>query len=86
MLAWLICVALIVVALLLSKYNYRVQNWFRHTREDIGCAPLRRKALMLTNYQQDVVDRLVALARRKSPGKTERWYLEKVIYDLQRRR
>jgi hypothetical protein len=77
-------VILIVSALLIYLYRHPIQRWYVRCREDVECAPLRRKLLILT--RQDTAQRLIALAKKKNPGKSERWYLEKVIYDLQRRR
>jgi hypothetical protein len=34
----------------------------------------------------DLANRLIFNAKRKYPGKTEKWYWEKVIYDLERDR
>ena len=47
---------------------------------------LKKNLLVLMNQRQEAVDRLIALEKLKSPGKSDRWYLEKVIYDLQRGR
>jgi hypothetical protein len=43
---------------------------------------------LLTLLKGDVVTakRLLAQQRRKQPGKTDNWYLEKVIFDLERDR
>jgi hypothetical protein len=77
-------VILIVLALLIYVYRHHIQKWYERFHQDVECAPLRRKLLILV--RQDTAERLIALAKKKNPGKSERWYLEKVIYDLQRRR
>ncbi len=47
---------------------------------------LRKKLLRMLHYDQSTVDRLLTMARYKYPGHSQQWYLEKVIYDLQRDR
>ena len=59
-------------------------NRYHSGKSDKGCKPLRRKLLNLVH--RDTADRLISSAKRQHPGKSERWYLEKVIYDLQRGR
>lgn len=47
---------------------------------------LQRKLLRLLHEDQRVADRLITQATFKYPGKSSDWYVEKVIYDLQRDR
>jgi hypothetical protein len=47
---------------------------------------LQRKLMRLLHDDQKVADRLVAQTALKHPGKTPDWYVEKVMYDLQRDR
>lgn len=47
---------------------------------------LRRKLLLLLHEDQQAAERLVQQASFRHPGKSPDWYLEKVIYDLQRDR
>jgi Zn-dependent protease len=49
-------------------------------------ARLRKKLLELVKHRQEVADNLITTQKLKNPGHSERWYLEKVIYDLQRGR
>jgi hypothetical protein len=53
-------------------------------RKDAKNHALRRELMTLVNGQSDVANRLLRHARDRYPGKTEQWYLEKVIYDLRR--
>ena len=41
---------------------------------------------LLNRLDRDVAERLVSSAKRSNPGKSEQWYWEKVIYDLNRDR
>jgi hypothetical protein len=47
---------------------------------------LQRKLMRLLHDDQKVADRLIAQTALKHPGKTPDWYVEKVMYDLQRDR
>jgi hypothetical protein len=70
-------------ALFIYTYRFQIQAWYKQMQVNIECAPLRKKLLRIVT--QDTAERLIALAKSKSPGRSERWYLEKVLYDLQRR-
>ncbi|WP_414621841.1 hypothetical protein [Calothrix sp. CCY 0018] len=74
----------IILTLLINKNRYSSGNRYYPRKSDKGCKPLRRKLLNLVHY--DTADRLISSAKRQHPGKSERWYIEKVIYDLQRGR
>lgn len=41
---------------------------------------------LLNRVDRDVADRLISSAKKSNPGKSEQWYCEKVIYDLNRDR
>lgn len=47
---------------------------------------LQRKLLLLLHEDQQAAERLIQQVSFKHPGKSPDWYLEKVIYDLQRDR
>ena len=47
---------------------------------------LQRKLLRRLHEDQRVADRLITQATFKYPGKSPDWYVEKVIYDLERDR
>jgi len=47
-------------------------------------SPLKRE--LLRRVSPETAERLVAAERAKHPGKSEHWYLEKVLYDLKRGR
>jgi len=74
----------IILTLLINKHRLSGGNRYYSRKSDRGCRELRRKLLNLVHY--DTADRLIDSAKRQHPGKSERWYLEKVIYDLQRGR
>ena len=47
---------------------------------------LQRKLMLLLHEDHRAAERLIQQATLKYPGKSADWYLEKVIYDLQRDR
>lgn len=59
-------------------------GFYRYWSESAACTKLRRELLILVHGQRTIADRLLTLERQKHPGKSERWCLEKVIYDLRR--
>lgn len=74
----------VIFTLLMNRNRRRVGNGNRVYRSDGGCKALRHKLSQKVN--RDVAERLIRLEKLQHPGKSERWYLEKVIYDLQRGR
>lgn len=67
-----------------SKSSQNVFSSIKSWQEDMQCGPLRHK--LLKRVDRGTADRLINAAKYKTPGKSERWYLEKVIYDLERGR
>lgn len=78
-----IIIAIILTLLLNKKRSSRGSRYYPR-KSDRGCKALRRKLLNLVHH--NTADRLISAAKLQHPGKSERWYLEKVIYDLQRGR
>ncbi len=76
-------IILIGWGILIYTYRFQIQACYKQMQVDVECAPLRQKLLRIV--PQDTAERLIALAKTKNPDKSERWYLEKVLYDLQRR-
>ncbi|MEM6399578.1 MAG: hypothetical protein AAF757_05000 [Cyanobacteria bacterium P01_D01_bin.116] len=82
--ALVLIIIAIILTFLINKNRDRLGNGNRSHSSNRGCKALRHQ--LLTHVNPDVAERLIRLAKRQHPGKTERWYLEKVIYDLQRGR
>ena len=55
------------------------QNYYSKPTEE-----LRRKLWTLVHGDNDLAERLLESARRNHPNRSEDWYWEKVIYDLER--
>ena len=54
----------------------------QNKRRDLGGVPAH--LLQAVKGDRALAHRLLQGARLKYPGKTEKWYVEKVIYDIQR--
>lgn len=67
-----------------AKYNEwcsQQHNYWNQPR-----AELRQKLFTLVHGNWSLAERLLESARRNNPGRSEDWYWEKVIYDLERDR
>lgn len=51
-----------------------------------ACKTLQIELLRLLNGDRKTANRLIALAKAKNPDKSVDWWVEKVIFDLQRDR
>jgi len=63
-----------------GQSNLRGAGGFQH----LGDTKLRKKLMTLVKNREDMAEGLISTEKLKNPGHSERWYLEKVIYDLQR--
>jgi hypothetical protein len=69
----------LVVVLIVGVILFLV--WLNDYRATEG---IDKGLLQATRGNKALAKRLLEQARFKYPGKTERWYLEKVLYDLER--
>ncbi len=78
-----IVIILVVVVIVLAAILLR-------GRSDRGTAALKRKYRQLRFLSGQEADKALQhqlkAAREKYPGHTEQWYMEKIIYDLERDR
>ncbi|MBD2040685.1 tetratricopeptide repeat protein [Microcoleus sp. FACHB-672] len=61
-------------------------NADRENQRSLPSLKLERKLINLLNGNRSAAERLIEQTRYKNPGKSENWYWEKVIYDLERDR
>ncbi|WP_202804387.1 tetratricopeptide repeat protein [Baaleninema simplex] len=47
---------------------------------------LRQRLLMLVGGQWEIAERLIARAKLYYPNRSENWYIEKIVYDIERER
>ncbi|HBE18177.1 MAG TPA: hypothetical protein DEG17_16455 [Cyanobacteria bacterium UBA11149] len=66
---------------LFSKLAHSFKSFWKEGK----CHALNRELLQIVR-DRDIASRLVMSAKLNYPGKSEEWYLEKVIYDLRRGR
>jgi cytochrome c-type biogenesis protein CcmH/NrfG len=46
----------------------------------------RRRAIVIAGHDMERIERLLEIARRNNPERTEQWYWEKILYDMERDR
>lgn len=73
-----------VIIILVAIYYYRVRSKSPQARESRLRENCRVLLKMPPREADQVIDRLVERERDKNPGKTEEWYLDKVLYDLEK--
>ncbi|MEL4897528.1 hypothetical protein [Crocosphaera sp. Alani8] len=59
-------------------------NFSNFQSKDYVSVGLKKHLFMLVKGDKDLAQRLIELQKRKNPGYPEKWYWEKVIYDLER--
>jgi hypothetical protein len=85
----LVIVGIILLYALFEKFSSQSRadgifaEWMRESEVD---ARVRRRALTLLNNDEPTAQRLLASLRDRYPDKTEQWYWEKMLYDLERDR
>ena len=86
---WVIIIVIGVVLLYLAfekfSANSRVEDILTDwNRTDGVDERVRRRTIALMNNDMERIDRLLENARQRTPGKSEQWYWEKILYDLER--
>ncbi|MEH1786097.1 hypothetical protein [Nostoc sp.] len=86
---------LIVVLLIISLSFALIKLWSSQPRRGNVSKPyfsdpknrkLQKRLLILLNGDATTAERLLKQQRQKHQGQSDTWYLEKVIYDLERDR
>ncbi|MEH2089683.1 hypothetical protein [Nostoc sp.] len=72
--------------ILVSKFSQPQGNKSHSYRNDPRNRYLQSDLLILLKGDVASAKRLLAQQRRNNPGQSDNWYLEKVIYDLERDR
>lgn len=76
----------IVLLVLLAIVIWKVWQDSRKTKGIRRGGNIDRDLLKALQGDGELAERLLDQARLKHPGKSERWYIEKVIYDINRDR
>jgi hypothetical protein len=66
-----------------SQFSLKSESTIRIEQ---GSRRLQKKLLRLLHDERDTANRLLSQAKLKNPNKSVDWYVEKVIYDLERDR
>ncbi|MDM9381174.1 hypothetical protein QUB80_10710 [Chlorogloeopsis sp. ULAP01] len=77
---------LVIVALALILFCNRLRGKSLSYLSDPKNRQLQKQLLTLLRGDVSAAKRLLKHQRQLHPGKSDNWYLEKVIYDLQRDR
>jgi hypothetical protein len=90
---WLLVLLIIIGIVLLyvlfeklsgqSRADSIFAEWMKEAEVD---SRVRRRAMTLLNNDEPTAQRLLASLRERYPDKTEQWYWEKMLYDLERDR
>ena len=69
-----------------AKNKYYKKQKLQFSAKNKPNTPLNRKLLMLLNSDEKAALRLINNVKKNNPGKSNTWYREKVIFDLERDR
>jgi len=81
--------ALIIIAvavILIILYFYLIGNRKRGGKLHTLCQECRRKLRLPLKIADETIQRHIDSLKESHPNHTEEWYLEKIIYDLDRDR
>ncbi len=79
-------IILIILAILGAAIYFYMKRGGETSRERPLRAECRRSLNMPAKEADEIIDRQLHRLREKHPGKSEDWYLDKCLYDLQRDR
>jgi hypothetical protein len=66
-----------------SRADQIFADWQRQGAVD---PDTRNRAIRLAGHDMERIERLLDNARRNSPDRSEQWYWEKILYDMERDR
>ena len=66
-----------------SRTDSTFKDWLRNSEVD---ERLRKRTIALLNNNMDAVNRLLNQARQNHPDRSEQWYWEKILHDIERDR
>ena len=82
----LLAIALIPLITVFIKNQLELSQKSQSYRNDPKNRELQGKLLAILHGDIPTAKRLLKQQRKSSPGRSDNWYLEKVIYDLERDR
>jgi hypothetical protein len=66
--------------------SFSLYKKFSFFGKGVGYGRLWHEFLTLLGFDHEAAQRLLNFEKRKNPGKSEKWYLEKLIADIKRDR
>jgi hypothetical protein len=66
-----------------SRADQIFDGWKKNSEVD---PDIRRRTIVIAGHDLERIERLLDIARRNSPDRSEQWYWEKILYDLERDR
>ncbi|BDA68225.1 hypothetical protein CAL7716_023910 [Calothrix sp. PCC 7716] len=86
----LITLCVIALALIVAKWAPQIENFFKPRRRKRPYPDevyeLESRLLNMLQGDVDALKRLLSVSRSVHPGRTAKWHIEKVIWDLERDR
>ncbi|MGK7883816.1 MAG: hypothetical protein AB4057_04210 [Crocosphaera sp.] len=67
-----------------SEVDFPEINLPNFNNKDYVSKSLKTRLFVLVRGDKNLAERLIALQKQQNPGHPEKWYWEKVIYDLKR--
>jgi hypothetical protein len=66
-----------------SRADQIFSDWQKKSEVD---AETRRRTIVIAGHDMERIERLLDIARRNNPDRSEQWYWEKILYDMERDR
>jgi hypothetical protein len=66
-----------------SRADQIFDTWKQKSEVD---PEIRRRTIVIAGHDMERIERLLDIARRHNPDRSEQWYWEKILYDLERDR
>ena len=79
-------IILIVAVMLIILYFYRLRSHKGVGKQRALRQECRQKLRLPPKMANETIERYIKSLKESRPGHTEEWYLEKIIYDLDRDR
>jgi hypothetical protein len=57
-------------------------SWWESYRQVAKSSKWHRELISLVNNRQDIAQKMIDVEKAKHPGKSESWYISKIICDL----
>jgi hypothetical protein len=85
----LVIVGVVLLYSVFEKYSSKSRadeifaDWMEKSKVD---PEIRRRTIVIAGHDMDRIERLLDNARRNYPDRSEQWYWEKILHDLERDR